>query len=82
MNAAIFRFFFTLAPDSRRLARENKRKTAPKASQWRLFCMCVLNEKACLITTIVAASLDTASAEKLQRIEREDFQHCPDQNGK
>ncbi len=38
MNAAIFRFFFTLAPDSVRLAREKRNgKQRLKASQWRLF---------------------------------------------
>jgi hypothetical protein len=38
MNAAIFRFFFTLAPDSGRLARERRNgKLTPKASNRRLF---------------------------------------------
>lgn len=31
MNAAIFRFFFTLAPDPRRLARENETKNKAKS---------------------------------------------------
>jgi hypothetical protein len=38
MNAAIFRFFFTLAPELRRLARERRNgKQRQKASLWRLF---------------------------------------------
>lgn len=69
MNAAIFRFFFTLAPDSRRLAREKRNgKQRLKASQWRLFCMRVLkNKKPVSSGVIVATSLDTASAEKPDR---------------
>lgn len=70
MNAAIFRFFFTLAPESVRLAREKRNgKQRLKASQWRLFCMRVLkNKKPVSSGVIVAASLDTASAEKPERI--------------
>ncbi|MCW0144017.1 hypothetical protein OIU82_01175 [Escherichia coli] len=70
MNAAIFRFFFTLAPESGRLAREKRNgKQRLKASQWRLFCMRVLkNKKPVSSGVIVAARLDTASAEKPERI--------------
>lgn len=69
MNAAIFRFFFTLAPDSRRLAREKRNgKQRLKASQWRLFLYARFeNKKPVSSGVIVAASLDTASAEKPER---------------
>ncbi len=45
MNAAIFRFFFYFAPDSRRLAREKRNgKQRLKAPSGGFFCMRVLKK--------------------------------------